>query len=199
MHRLVVVEVESCIDLQASLIQRAVTKLLLELDIARLELGQPLELKRRPMDLVGLARRKISEYEQTAERHVFRVAAETELVGVWDAARLERVLDNLLGNAIKYTPDGGVITVIVVRDDDETGHWAVLSVRDPGMGIPPVDVQRIFERFQRAGNVGPISGSGIGLAVVRQIVEQHGGTISVESTEGEGSTFTLRLPAGNCL
>ena len=69
------------------------------LDVARLELGQPLELNRRPMDLVGLARRKISEYEQTAERHVFRVAAETELVGVWDAARLERVLDNLLGNA----------------------------------------------------------------------------------------------------
>ena len=71
------------------------------------------------------------------------------------------MLDNLLGNAIKYTPDGSVITVIVVRDDDETGRWAILSVRDTGLGIPAVDVQRIFERFQRAGNVGQIGGSGI--------------------------------------
>ena len=168
------------------------------LDIARLEAGRPLELQRRPMDLVGLARRKVSEYELTTHRHLFRVAAETELVGEWDAARLERVLDNLLGNAIKYTPDGGVITVIVVRDDDETGHWAVLSVRDPGVGIPAVDVQRIFERFQRAGNVGQIRGSGVGLATARQIMEQHGGSISAESVEGGGSTFTIRLPAGSC-
>jgi signal transduction histidine kinase len=108
------------------------------------------------------------------------------------------VLDNLLGNAIKYTPDGGVITVIVVRDDDETGHWAVLSVRDPGVGIPAEDVERIFERCQRAGNVGLIRGSGVGLATARQIVAQHGGSISVESVEGGGSTFTIRLPAGSC-
>jgi signal transduction histidine kinase len=133
----------------------------------------------------GLARRKVLEYDQTTDRHVFRVAAETELnlVGAGDSARLERVLDNLLGNAIKYTPDGSVITVIVVRDDDETGRWAVLSVRDTGLGIPAVDVQRIFERFQRAGNVGQIGGSGIGLAVAREVVEQHGANILVESSE----------------
>jgi signal transduction histidine kinase len=167
-------------------------------DIARLEFGQPLDLQRRPMDLVGLARGKVSEYEHTTDRHAFRVAADTELIGEWDAARLERVLDNLLSNAIKYTPDGGVIDVIVVRDDDETGSWAVVSVRDPGVGIPALDVPHIFERFQRAGNVGRISGSGIGLAVARQIVEQHGGSISAESVEGEGSTFTVRLAAGRC-
>jgi signal transduction histidine kinase len=104
------------------------------------------------------------------------------------------MLDNLLGNAIKYTPDGGVITVIVVRDDDEAGTWAVVSVRDPGVGIPAQDLPRIFDRFQRARNVGRIGGSGIGLAVAHQIVEQHAGSISVESVEGEGSTFTVRLP-----
>jgi signal transduction histidine kinase len=164
------------------------------LDIARLELGYSLELQRRPTDLVGLMRRKVSEYEQTSIRHVFRVAAETELLGVWDSGRLERVLDNLLGNAIKYTPDGGVITVIVVRDDDEQRAWAVLSVRDPGVGIPAADLTRIFDRFQRARNVGLIGGTGIGLSVAREIVEQHGGTISVESIEGHGSTFTVRLP-----
>ena len=79
-----------------------------------------------------------------------------------------------------------MITVIVVRDDDETGRWAILSVRDTGLGIPAVDVQRIFERFQRAGNVGQIGGSGIGLAVAREVVEQHGGNILVESVEGGG-------------
>ena len=104
------------------------------------------------------------------------------------------MLDNLLGNAIKYTPDGGVITVIVVRDDDEPGAWAVVSVRDPGVGIPPADLPRIFDRFQRAGNVGRIAGTGIGLAVARHIVEQHGGNISVETVERKGSTFTIRLP-----
>jgi signal transduction histidine kinase len=116
------------------------------------------------------------------------------LAGDWDSARLERVLDNLLANAIKYTPEGGVITVIIVRDDDETGSWAVLSVRDSGVGIPAADLSHIFERFQRAGNVGRIGGSGIGLSVARHIVELHGGSISVDSMEGEGSIFTIRLP-----
>jgi signal transduction histidine kinase len=164
------------------------------LDMARLEAGHRLELQRRSMDLVGLVRRKVSEYEETTDRHLIRVAAETEVRGEWDPTRLERVLDNLLGNAIKYTPDGGVLTVIVVRDDDETGAWAVLSVRDPGVGIPAADLPRVFQRFQRGGNVGRIGGSGIGLAVARQIVEQHGGSISVDSMEGSGSTFTIRLP-----
>jgi signal transduction histidine kinase len=163
-------------------------------DVARLELGHQLELQRDSMDLVGLVRRKVAEYEQTTSRHLIRVAAETELFGNWDAARLERVLDNLLGNAIKYTPEGGVITVIIVRDDDDSGAYAVLSVRDSGVGIPARDLPRIFERFQRAGNVGNIGGSGIGLSVSRRIVEQHGGSISVDSTEGQGSVFTIRLP-----
>jgi signal transduction histidine kinase len=76
-----------------------------------------------------------------------------------------------------------------------TAAWAVLRVRDQGIGIPPADLPRIFERFYRATNVaGQIQGSGIGLAGSRQVVEQHGGTIVVESREGAGSTFTVRLP-----
>jgi signal transduction histidine kinase len=163
-------------------------------DVARLEFGYQLELQRQSIDLVGLVQRKTFEHQQTTSRHLIRVAADDELVGNWDSARLERVLDNLLANAIKYTPDGGVITVIVVRDDDETGSWALLSVRDSGVGIPAADLPRIFERFQRAGNVGRISGSGIGLSVSRHIVERHGGSISVDSAEGHGSIFTIRLP-----
>jgi signal transduction histidine kinase len=108
-----------------------------------------------------------------------------------DAIRLARVLDNLLGNAIKYSPKGGEIAVGVTRE----GRWAVLTVADEGMGIPAEDRSLIFEQFHRGRNVaGQMAGTGVGLAFVRRVVEQHGGNISVESQEGVGSTFTVRLP-----
>jgi signal transduction histidine kinase len=120
-------------------------------------------------------------------------AAEDELVGLWDTMRLARVLGNLLDNAIKYSPAGGTITVALGRDERAEGAWAMLAVRDQGMGIPAADLPHIFERFHRGSNVvGRIAG--IGLATARQIVEQHGGTITVESRPNKGSTFTVRLP-----
>ena len=164
------------------------------LDVTRLELGERLELERAPMDLVEVANRIAAEHQERAPRHRIQVGGETALVGEWDLARVERVLDNLVGNAVKYSPDGGVITVGCVRDVDETGEWALLSVRDHGVGIPTADLGRIFERFHRAGNVRAISGAGIGLAMIRDVVSLHGGTITVESSEGQGSTFTIRLP-----
>src|SRR5207245_6637344 len=97
-------------------------------------------------------------------------------------------------NAIKYSPEGGDITLTLRREEDGVGEWAVLTVRDQGVGIPPHEVPRVFERFYRASNVvGNIPGTGIGLAGVRQIVEQHGGSIAVESRERAGSSFTVRL------
>jgi signal transduction histidine kinase len=166
------------------------------LDLTRLRLGRPLELERQPTDLVALARRVAAEQQATSERHRIVVdSAEAELVGSWDARRLERVLGNLLSNAVKYSPQGGPITVAVARAPEPERTWAVLTVRDRGLGIPARDLPRIFEHFHRAANVaGAIPGTGVGLAGARQIVEQHGGTISVESREGEGSTFTVRLP-----
>jgi signal transduction histidine kinase len=105
------------------------------------------------------------------------------------------VLGNLLSNAIKYSPEGGDISVEVTQEEGPAGAWAVVVVRDQGLGIPAADLPHILERFQRAGNViGRISGSGVGLASARQIVEQHGGTIAVASEERRGSTFTVRLP-----
>jgi signal transduction histidine kinase len=116
-------------------------------------------------------------------------------VGNWDAARLARVLDNLLSNAIKYSPGGGEITVEVAEEDQENGsRMAAVRVRDRGLGIPAAEMQHVFERFFRAANVGAIGGTGLGLAGSRRLVEQHGGTLSAESREGTGSTFTLRLP-----
>jgi signal transduction histidine kinase len=118
---------------------------------------------------------------------------------------LERVLGNLLSNAIKYSPDGGEIAVTVEVEGrkgggtegggDGEGEWAVLTVRDEGVGIPAGEVPKLFERFFRASNVaGRIAGTGVGLAGARQIVAQHGGTIAVASEEGRGSAFTVRLP-----
>src|SRR6185369_6698928 len=130
-------------------------------------------------DLVELARQSAAEYRETAPAHsIRRETDEAELTGQWDAGRLERVIANLVGNAIKYSPNGGEIVLSVRRETTPDGfEFAVLAVRDQGLGIPADDLPRIFDRFWRGANVGVIRGAGIGLAGVKQIVEQHGGTI----------------------
>jgi PAS domain S-box-containing protein len=163
-------------------------------DLARLQLGQPLELDCRPLDLVALTGRIV--VAQPTDRSPVRFEADIdELIGSWDAQRLERAIEDLLSNARKYDSEGSPILVRVSREEDSTGSWAVLCVRDNGLGIPAADLPRIFDRFYRAANVaGRVDGAGIGLTDARQIVEQHGGTLAVASTEGEGTTATLRLP-----
>ena len=167
-------------------------------DVSSLQIGRPLTLRRRPTDLVALARDEVEQAKETAPRHRLRLESSLPaLVANVDPGRLRRVLDNLLANAIKYSPGGGEVVVTLRREGPDAGGtpWAALAVRDRGVGIPAADRPRLFERFYRASNVaGRIAGSGIGLAGVRQIVEQHGGTIDVESVEGQGSTFTVRLP-----
>jgi signal transduction histidine kinase len=179
------------IDVAASKMTGLVGELL---DIARLQSGRPLDLNRAPADLVALARQAIAD-QHVDERHELRVETAVEsLTGLWDAMRLERVLANLLSNAIKYSPDGGPVT-IEINENKTDGEWAVLTVRDRGIGIPARDLPHIFERFHRGSNVvGSIDGVGLGLAGVRRIVEQHGGTISIESDEGAGTAVTVRLP-----
>ncbi|MDF3018461.1 MAG: multi-sensor signal transduction histidine kinase [Thermomicrobiales bacterium] len=172
------------------------TRLLDELaDVMRLRSGQEIELHRESTDLVALARRAAAEQDRITEQHAIHLeSAVDELIGFWDGPRLERVLGNLLGNAIKYSPDGGEITVRIARDEGDDAGVAVLSVEDRGVGIPAADQSHIFEPFRRAGNVESIAGSGIGLAGAKRIVELHDGTITVRSSEGEGSTFAVRLP-----
>lgn len=164
-------------------------------DVMRLRAGQEIDLHRTLTDLVGVTRRVSDEHARISERHQIRVEADVEeLVGFWDGARLERVLGNLLGNAIKYSPAGGEITVRLSRQEGAAGPMAVLSVEDRGVGIPASDLDLVFERFRRAGNVENIAGSGIGLAGAKRIVELHQGTIGVSSVEGKGSIFTVQLP-----
>jgi signal transduction histidine kinase len=167
------------------------------LDLARLEMGALLEVRLQLTDLVPLLSQAIEEHQQLTDRHALRLETSvSELKGIWDADRLERVFANLLSNAIKYSPDGGTVTVTVEAEVEEDGAtWALVGVRDEGVGIPAADLPHLFTRFYRATNVtGRISGNGIGLAGAKQIVDQQGGTLDVESTEGAGTTVSVRLP-----
>ena len=181
------------IDITATKMTTLINELM---DIAFLQMDKPLNLNLHRTDLVTLTHQAVIECQQTSERHKFRIKTRVaELIGYWDATRLERVIANLLSNAIKYSPDGGTITVKLAREDSKDASWAILTVQDQGIGIPTSDLPYIFDRFRRAGNVaGQIKGIGIGLASARQIVERHGGKITVKSKEGAGSLFTVRLP-----
>jgi PAS domain S-box-containing protein len=166
------------------------------LDVARLQMGRPLLLDRQPTDLAEIARSVVAELQPSTERHDIEIKAPTEpTLGAWDRARLERVVSNLVSNAIKFSPEGGPISLVVRGDDRDGQPWVALEVHDRGVGIPPDDLPRIFERFYRASNVaGAIEGTGLGLTGSRHIVEQHGGQLLVDSQQGYGSVFTVMLP-----
>lgn len=162
------------------------------LEVSRWEAGQPVELHREPTDLVALTTRIVGAYQTRVEHGRLSLSsAEPTLVGHWDSRRIERVLSNLIDNALKFSDADGQVAVSVAREGDD----AVLRVRDSGVGIPAADLPRVFDRFYRGSNVSSRThGTGIGLASARQIVDQHGGNLDAESREGWGSTFIMRLP-----
>jgi PAS domain S-box-containing protein len=179
---------------QAARLNKMVAALL---DVSRLEQGK-LSIERASLDLGALITRVVDELRPTLTHHTIEYTApDTRLPLEGDELRLEQVLQNLLGNAIKYSPDGGPVAVRVER----CGTFARLSIRDQGIGIPPDALSQLFGRFYRADNVDDrqFAGLGIGLYVVREIVEMHGGTVSVESREGQGSIFTITLPLSGSL
>ncbi|MEO8973421.1 MAG: ATP-binding protein [Ktedonobacteraceae bacterium] len=169
------------------------------LNLAKLQAGQQPEFVPVSLDLVTVVRRVVAEQQLTTRQHQLVVEARISTLSLeGDGTRLERVLTNLLSNAIKYSPQGGQIRVEIReigQEEDEQGAWGVISVHDQGMGIPEEGLAHVFEPFYRAANVvEDIQGTGIGLASVAQVIEQHGGTVSVLSEEGKGSTFIVRLP-----
>ena len=161
-------------------------------DLARIRTRQPLDLQLAPLDLTAMAQRVVSDYQHTSDQHQIVLSGTTKPVMISaDSVRLGRVLENLLANAIKYSPNGGTVQVELAV----SANMAQVRVRDQGIGIPAADLPHIFERFRRAANVpGQIGGTGLGLASARQIVLQHGGTIAVESTPQVGSVFIIALP-----
>jgi len=166
------------------------------LDASVQQSGVPLALLPAKTELVALTRQAVREHQMVSDLHQFLFEAQTPSVVVSvDETRAHRVLANLLTNAIKYSPDGGPITLVVRLAAPAT---AVLAVHDQGQGIPADDLPHIFERFHRAANVGRIAGSGLGLWGARRIVEQHGGRIVVESVLGQGTTVTVALPCERC-
>jgi two-component system sensor histidine kinase BaeS len=138
--------------------------------------------------VAGQSADRLAVYFAAAELELDRDLHGVDVVG--DASRLGQVVDNLLGNALKFTPAGGTVALGVQADDAD----AVLSVTDTGPGISEEELPRVFERFWRGEHARGISGSGIGLAVVAELVRAHGGRVAVSSTPGEGTTFTVRLP-----
>ncbi|MDR7482126.1 MAG: ATP-binding protein [Armatimonadota bacterium] len=166
-------------------------------DLRDLSLAQAgrLPLDRRPMDLAALVTEAVAAVAAAAdEKQVqveYRAADSPPRVRV-DRERVLQMVHNLLDNAIRHTPRGGRVTVGV-----ETGPGVVrLWVQDTGPGIPPDELERIFDRFYRldASRARATGGSGLGLAIVRALAEAHGGTVSAASTPGEGSRFTITLP-----
>jgi signal transduction histidine kinase len=159
------------------------------LDVSRITAGR-LELSREEADVAALVREVVARQAEDAGVEIACVA-DGPIACLVDAARIEQVLSNLLSNALKYGR-GAPVEVAVRRDGDA----ARIAVHDHGIGIAIEDQARIFDRFERAVSGNHYTGLGLGLWIVRQLVEAHGGTITVESAAGAGSTFVVTLPLG---
>lgn len=160
------------------------------LDVTRLRVNR-LELAPEPVDLAGLVEEVAGRFQEELARagRALRVSTPGPVVGSWDRTKLEQVVTNLVSNAIRYGGTGP-IEVTVRPGADEVS----VAVRDHGRGIAPEDRARVFQRFERGQNADGAGGLGLGLYIVRNIVEAHGGRIDLESEVGAGSVFTVRLP-----
>jgi signal transduction histidine kinase len=180
--------------LQANL-RRVATLVANCLDATRIEAGQ-LHLQRTPVGLNDIVEDALQlEASQAVTK---KIALRTELatdlpIIMGDMMQIGRVVSNLVGNAIKYTPAGGTVTVRTYRADDGVG----LDVTDTGPGIDPAEQDAVFEKFERLRAGKHLPGTGLGLFIVKTLVAAHGGRVGLRSRVGEGSTFTVTLPVGD--
>ncbi|MDQ3855365.1 MAG: HAMP domain-containing histidine kinase [Chloroflexota bacterium] len=172
---------------EAARLSRLVTNLLL---LARAEAGQS-KPRHQPVDLHDLVLETVGQVRGLAHSVSVRLAREEQAIVTGDGDQIRQVLYNLLDNAVKFTPDGGQVSVSVYPEDG----WGKVEVRDSGIGIAADDLERVFERFYQAErSPRGTSGSGLGLSIVSWVVRAHGGRITAESKLGEGSTFAVWLP-----
>jgi signal transduction histidine kinase len=172
------------------------------LNLSRIESGK-IELKFQNLELKGIIELTASSLRPQADGKSIRIEVEIpeQLPGVYgDPEKIEQILTNIIGNAIKFTPDGGKILITAKFFSQERAggprHMVAISVRDTGIGIPPEHLDTIFEKFHQVESSihRSVSGTGLGLAITKGLVEAHQGVIWVESEVGKGSTFTFTLP-----
>ncbi len=166
------------------------------LDLSKIEDGK-LELKAAQYDLIPFCRGLVMSFESFAEQRGIDLkfqAPSEEVFLYFDRDKLERILINLLSNALKFTPEGGLVVTKISKKEER----AVIEVKDTGIGIHPDQLPHIFDRFYQADNsdTRAFEGTGIGLALTKDLVELHSGTIQVDSRKGKGSTFTVHFPFG---
>ena len=161
------------------------------LDVSRITSGR-LALQLDSFDLCEAVSEVADHFREAATKAGCDLAVDTRgpIVGAWDRLRIEQILSNLVGNAIKYAPHHPV-EIAATRN----GGSALVTVRDHGLGIAPEDVERVFGQFERAVTARHLGGLGMGLYIARQIAIAHGGTIHVDSTPGQGAAFVLELPS----
>ncbi len=179
------------IDRNAALLRNLIEDVLM---LSRIELGPP-AARKESVDLTEAISAAVTAIQPVAEAGEVVLTSECHersLMVNGDASQLDRVLMNLLSNAVKFTPASGTVTVTATYADG----WAVVSVRDTGIGIPERDKKDLFSRFFRASNVVARSfpGTGLGLSISRTIVTAHGGEVHLQSREGTGTTVTVRIP-----
>jgi signal transduction histidine kinase len=165
------------------------------LDLSRIEAGR-LELRPTTVRLAPLVHDVVASLRPVAAARGLQLEAPTTDASVWaDADKVTQVLMNLLGNALKFTPADGQVTVTVARDG---GAWVQIAVADTGPGIAAEDAAHLFDQFYQAAHTDPATrhGTGLGLTIAKTLVELHGGRLWVESTVGHGSTFRFTLPVG---
>ncbi|WP_437621543.1 sensor histidine kinase [Sorangium sp. So ce1151] len=183
-------ELDRLVDMSQRQIDRLTSLVQNLLDVTRIR-ARRLELEFEPKDLLQIVRdaaEEAIEHARSAGTPV-RIVASEPIFGLWDGARIEQVVQNLLTNALKYG-GGSPIEVSLARE----GATVKLTVRDHGPGIAAEDRDRVFEPFQRIASTYKSQSLGLGLYIVREIVQAHGGRIAIESPDGGGAAFVVRLP-----